>query len=219
MAQFLKQSTAFTFRIGPFVDSTDGVTAETALSIAQADIQISKAGGAFAQTSASPTTTHDADGWYQCPLTTTDTGTVGTLTVQIVMAGALPVWKDFTVIPANVYDSLIGGTDLLDVSVTQFGGTAGTFSAGRPEVNASHFAGTAYATALAAEVDAFHDEQVDGTVTFRQSTRLQNAVLAGKASGLATTTAVYRDLADTKDRISATVDADGNRSAVTRDVS
>jgi hypothetical protein len=219
VAQFLKQSTAFTFRIGPFVDSTDGVTAETALSIAQADIQISKAGGAFAQTSASPTTTHDADGWYQCPLTTTDTGTVGTLTVQIVMAGALPVWKDFTVLPANVYDSLIGGTDLLDVSVTQFGGTAGTFSAGRPEVNATHFAGTAYATALAAEVDAFHDEQVDGTTTFRQSTRLQNAVLAGKASGLATTTAVYRDLADTKDRISATVDADGNRSAVTRDVS
>ena len=218
MAQFLKQSTAFTFRIGPFVDSTDGVTAETALSIAQADIQISKAGGAFAQTSASPTTTHDADGWYQCPLTSTDTGTVGALTVQIVMAGALPVWKDFTVLPANVYDSLIGGTDLLDVSVTQFGGTAGTFSAGRPEVNATHFAGTAYATALAAEVDAFHDEQVDGTTTFRQSTRLQNAVLAGKASGLATTTAVYRDLADTKDRISATVDADGNRSAVTRDV-
>jgi hypothetical protein len=218
VAQFLKQSTAFTFRIGPFVDSTDGVTAETALSIAQADIQISKAGGAFAQTSASPTTTHDADGWYQCPLTSTDTGTVGALTVQIVMAGALPVWKDFTVLPANVYDSLIGGTDLLDVSVTQFGGTAGTFSAGRPEVNATHFAGTAYATALAAEVDAFHDEQVDGTTTFRQSTRLQNAVLAGKASGLATTTAVYRDLADTKDRISATVDADGNRSAVTRDV-
>lgn len=218
MAQFLKQSTAFTFRIGPFLDSTDGVTAETALSIAQADIQISKAGGAFAQTSASPTTTHDADGWYQCPLTSTDTGTVGTLTVQIVMAGALPVWKDFTVLPANVYDSLIGGTDLLDVSVTQFGGTNGTFSAGRPEVNATHFAGTAYATALAAEVDAFHDEQVDGTTTFRQSVRLQNSVLAGKASGLATTTAVYRDLADTKDRISATVDADGNRSAVTRDV-
>jgi hypothetical protein len=102
--------------------------------------------------------------------------------------------------------------------VTQFGGTNGTFSSGRPEVNATHFAGTAYATALAAEVDAFHDEQVDGTTTFRQSTRLQNAVLAGKASGLATTTAVYRDLADTKDRISATVDADGNRSAVTRDV-
>lgn len=110
MARLLKQSTAFTFRAGPFVDSTDGVTAETALSIAQADIQISKAGGAFAQTSASPTTTHDADGWYQCPLTTTDTGTVGTLTVQIVMAGALPVWHDFMVLPAAVYDALVSGT-------------------------------------------------------------------------------------------------------------
>ena len=54
--RLLRQSTAFTFRAGPFLDATDGVTAETALSIAQADIQISKAGGAFAQTSASPTT-------------------------------------------------------------------------------------------------------------------------------------------------------------------
>ena len=116
MARWLKQSTAFTFRIGPFVDSTDGVTAETALSIAQADIQISKNGGAFAQTSASPTTTHDSDGWYQCPLTATDTGTLGPLTVQIVMAGALPVWEHFMVVPANVYESLIADTQWLESS-------------------------------------------------------------------------------------------------------
>lgn len=143
MARFLKQSTAFTFRAGPFVDSTDGVTAETGLSIAQADIQISKAGGAFAQTSASPTTTHDADGWYQCPLTTTDTGTVGSLTVQIVMSGALPVWHDFMVLPANVYDSLMG-TDLLDVSVTQWTGTAvaSPDTAGYPKVTVKSGTGT-----------------------------------------------------------------------------
>lgn len=144
MAQFLKQSTAFTFRIGPFVDATDGVTAETALSIAQADIQISKAGGAFAQTSAAPTTTHDADGWYQCPLTATDTGTVGTLTVQIVMAGALPVWKDFMVLPANVYDSLVGGTDLLDVNTAQWLGTACATpdTAGHPKTTIKSGTGT-----------------------------------------------------------------------------
>lgn len=116
---WLKQSTAFTFRIGPFVDATDGVTAETALSIAQADIQISKNGGAFAQTSASPTTTHDADGWYQCPLTSTDTGTLGPLTVQIAMAGALPVWRDFMVVPANVYEGLVGGSEWLSVTALQ----------------------------------------------------------------------------------------------------
>lgn len=59
---------------------------------------------------------------------------------------------------------------------------------------------------------------VEGTFDLTESARLWNAAAAGKASGLATTTAVFRDLADTKDRITATVDADGNRSAVTRDV-
>jgi hypothetical protein len=66
--------------------------------------------------------------------------------------------------------------------------------------------------------DAVHDEVVDGTTTARQSIRLANAALGGKASGLATTTAVYRDLADTKNRLSATVDTSGNRTAVTRDL-
>jgi len=144
MTQLLKQSTGFTFRIGPFVDATDGVTAETGLTIAQADMQISKAGGAFAQTSASPTTTHDADGWYQCPLTATDTGTVGALTVQVVVSGALPVWKDFMVLPANVYDSLVAGTDLLDANVAQWLGTAAVTpaTAGYPAVTLKVGTGT-----------------------------------------------------------------------------
>jgi hypothetical protein len=208
--QFIKQSTAYTFRAGPFTDATDGVTAETALSIAQADIQISKHGGAFAQTSgSSPTTTHDADGFYQCPLTSTDTGTVGNLRVQIMMAGAGPVWEDLVVMPANSWDSLYGGTDVLDVSTTQFNGTAADATAGVLNVRLT-----------AAGVDDIHDEVVDGTTTFRQSTRLQNSALAGKASGLDTTSPIYRDLADTKNRISVTgADADGNRPAVTRDVS
>lgn len=90
-------------------------------------------------------------------------------------------------------------------------------SAGVPKVDASHFAGTAYATAMAAEVDAVHDEVVEGSYTMRQYLRLFASVLLGKASGLATTTAVYRDTADTKARVTATVDADGNRSAVTLD--
>lgn len=53
--------------------------------------------------------------------------------------------------------------------------------------------------------------------TPRQLLRLFAAVLVGKASGLDTATAVYRDVADTKDRVTATVTADGNRSAVTLD--
>lgn len=57
---------------------------------------------------------------------------------------------------------------------------------------------------------------IEGSVTLEQSIRLANGVLGGKASGLGTTTATYRNLADSADRVVATVDADGNRSAVTR---
>lgn len=59
---------------------------------------------------------------------------------------------------------------------------------------------------------------VEGTTTLVQTLRLLNAALGGKASGLETTTAIYRDVGDTKDRITATVDADGNRTAVILDL-
>lgn len=72
---------------------------------------------------------------------------------------------------------------------------------------------------LTALSDAVLDAVVEGTTTVRQSVRLQNAALAGKLSGAATTTVAIRDLNDCRDRITATVDADGNRSAVVLDLS
>ena len=68
-------------------------------------------------------------------------------------------------------------------------------------------------------VDAIHDEVVDGSLTHRQSIRLANSANAGKLSGAATTNVKIRDLADTKDRVDATVDGDGNRTAVVLNVS
>jgi hypothetical protein len=59
---------------------------------------------------------------------------------------------------------------------------------------------------------------VETSVTVRQSLRLANAANGGKTDGMATTTAHLRDLADTKNRVTATVDANGNRTAVTRDL-
>ena len=41
------------------------------------------------------------------------------LTVQIAMAGALPVWRDFMVVPANVYEGLVGGSEWLSVTALQ----------------------------------------------------------------------------------------------------
>lgn len=70
-----------------------------------------------------------------------------------------------------------------------------------------------------ANADALLDRAagVETGLTVRQAFRLVAAVLLGKASGLGTTTAVYRDTGDTKDRVTATVDTSGNRSAVTKD--
>lgn len=58
---------------------------------------------------------------------------------------------------------------------------------------------------------------VDGAVTVEESIRLQNAVLLGKVSGAGTGTEVFRDINDTKNRVTATVDSSGNRTAITRD--
>lgn len=74
-------------------------------------------------------------------------------------------------------------------------------------------------TLTAGAVDAIHDEVVEGSTSMREMLRGFAAVLMGKAAGLATTTATYRDIGDTKARITATVDADGNRTSVTRDLS
>lgn len=114
MAQWLKQSTAVTVKMGPFLDEGDGKTAETELVIAQADIRVTKNGGDAAQTSNAAGASHDESGWYDVPLDTTDTGTLGRLTAFIHKVGALPVWQDFMVMPANVWDSMFG-TDYLRV--------------------------------------------------------------------------------------------------------
>lgn len=59
---------------------------------------------------------------------------------------------------------------------------------------------------------------MEGSHTARDFMRGFAATLLGKASGMSTTTAVFRDIDDTKDRVTATVDSDGNRSAVTTDL-
>lgn len=74
------------------------------------------------------------------------------------------------------------------------------------------------ADALAADaVDEILDEVIEGSTTMRQALRIFMAALANKASGGGTTTITFRDLADSKARITATVDASGNRTAVTLD--
>lgn len=125
MATWLRQSTVVDIAMGPFLDSTDGNTVEGALTITQPDIRLKKNGGAWAQKNAAQTLTHEENGWYEVALNATDTDTLGILVVAIHEAGALPVWREFLVVPAQVWDSFLAA-DLLQVDVTQVGGTAQT---------------------------------------------------------------------------------------------
>ena len=73
----------------------------------------------------------------------------------------------------------------------------------------------------AGAIDAILDlaAGVETNRTLRQALRLILSAAAGKLSGAATTTVTIRDTNDGTDRIVATVDSDGNRSAVTLDTS
>ncbi len=123
---FLKQSTSVDIGIGPFLDETDGKTAETTLTITQPDIRLKKNAGSWAQKAAAQTLTHEENGWYEVTLDATDTNTLGILLVAVHESGALPVWVECMIMPANVWDSLFGA-DKLQVHADEI--TAGLITA------------------------------------------------------------------------------------------
>lgn len=134
--QILRQSTAKTVVLGPFVDATDGVTAETALTIAQADIRLSKNGGAFAQTNNAAGATAMENGYYSVPLDTTDTGTVGTLTVAVSESGALPVWREFQIVEEAVFDAFYAASAGMAVTLATGAITATVIATGAIDADA-----------------------------------------------------------------------------------
>lgn len=105
---FLKESTAFTAKIGPFVDDADGNSEETGLTIAQADVRLSKNGGNMAQKNDATSCTHDEIGIYDCPINATDTNAVGVLDLYVHEAGALLVHHTWYVLETAIFDALFG---------------------------------------------------------------------------------------------------------------
>jgi len=108
---FLRKDTAVDIIIGPFVDSADGVTPETGLTI---DVELSKNGQALANKNDETAPVHDAagdiDGYYNCELDATDTNTVGNLTVVCSASGALPCRFDYQVLTKSRYDDMFAST-------------------------------------------------------------------------------------------------------------
>jgi hypothetical protein len=178
--KFLKQSTAVVIPMGPFVDKTDRVTLKTdATTITDIDhattgIFLVKNGGTGAIRHQSVTASVvDAYGMMLITLDATDTDTLGRLRVSFAMAATyIPVWEDFQVLSAAVFDALVTGNGFVlavdqAVNLTKILGTAPTEGAGGR---------------LAAAFTKFFDKATPtGTIN-----SLPDAV-AGANNGLATT--------------------------------
>lgn len=111
MAIALRQSTASQeIPLGYFLDSTDGNSEETALTIANTDIKIWKAGATTLANKNSGGATHISNGVYYAVLDATDTDTVGPLVVFCHPTGALAVRVECQVYEEVIFDSLFGAS-------------------------------------------------------------------------------------------------------------
>jgi len=145
---------------------------------------------------------HIGDGYYRLDLPDAAVATGadgvmvgGTVTGMIVIGCYVPL------IDLDVYDSVRAGLTALPNAAADAAGGLPISDAGGLDMDALLQIATT----------------VEGTLDVGEVLRIMLSALAGKASGGGTTTIAFRDVADAKDRISATVDSSGNRSAVTLD--
>jgi len=276
----LKHSTASqVIPLGFYLDSTDGDTAETGLTIANTDLQVWKTGATSLVNKNSGGATHMSIGVYQATLDATDTNTLGPVKIYSHVAGALVVVFEGLIVPVTTYAALItnglnnlGGTaqtadhtsaiediptnsefnartltsasygtltnqttinnNVLLIPTTPMRGTDLANTVTPPttaqiwaEVTRELTSGNNIALAKGvgltglndiAAIDVLNAGDVDG-FTLEESQKLILAANTGVLAGAATTTVTIQAADGSKTRLTATVDVDGNRSAVIKD--
>jgi hypothetical protein len=121
-----KQSTAATLIVGPILDSTGAEYTSAVIG----DLSISKNGGTLTAMASAATLTHIANGQYTLVTTTGNLDTLGRAQITCNKSTYQMPPVNLMVVPANVYDSMVLGTDALDVSAIQFAGQTITAAAG-----------------------------------------------------------------------------------------
>jgi hypothetical protein len=199
---FLRQSTNTGVLIGPFVDSA--ATALTGLTVSQGDVLLSKNAAAAAQKNSAGDATHSTNGWYLVSLNTTDTATLGSLRLIGVDASALPVWHEYMVVTANIYDTMFS-TDRLTVDLEEIGTgviTGSAFSAGAVNAAALGITLSTYldaAISSRASASAFTStragylDRLNSYVDSSLSTIAANVLTRASASAYTSTRAAYLD--------------------------
>lgn len=166
---------------------------------------------------ATPASTMDALTLVATATNLTNAPTAGDLTatmktsVTAAATAATPTAAAVTGAVGSVTGAVGSVTGNVGGSVASVTGAVGSLTANNDK--------TGYALSNAG-VDAVLDRTagVETNFTLRQALRLILSSTVAKLSGAATTTVAIRDINDTKARITATVDANGNRTALTTDV-
>jgi len=141
--RFLRTNTACRVTVGPFFDKTDGVTPETAQTVTSMKLtfMVDDANVPTLVLDAAPTAsagnndmvhvTGDDAGFYDLELTASNLNYLGRAMLAITDATVhCPVFHEFMIIPAMIYDSMILGTDRLDTNSTHINDQALTASGG-----------------------------------------------------------------------------------------
>lgn len=179
-------------------DSADAYAPKTGLTFAAGELRIAKRGSAAANATNHGSVVEAGNGMYWYQLAAGEVDTLGPLLLVVNKTDCYPTPTVVQIVAHNVNDATALGLSRLDATIT------------------SRLADADYDDA-----DAILDlaNGIETGLTPRQALRLIAAVAAGKVSGAGTGTEYVRNaVADTKARITATVDSSGNRTAMTTDL-
>ena len=185
-----KKGVVFSFEFA-LVSTTDTDNFQTNPTLATGDVKVSKDGASFANIATLPSAI-DAGEAITVTLSTTEM-TADRVAVQFEDAAG-DEWQGALVMiftSAQLLDEIDTNVD----SILADTGTDGVVLAD-------------------SAITSIFSYVAEGALTFVQMFRVAYAVLAGKSSGGGTSTIVFRDVADGVNRVSTTVDGDGNRTAI-----
>jgi len=129
--------TAILVVVGPCIDDTDFKSLETAIAYNASGMSLDwiqeKTDGTTVKTDLTLTTsgdndwTHIGNGYYSVEITAAQNNEEGVGWVAGMCTGVLPFESPhYDIVPTQIYNSLVKGSDLLDVNASQLGGTAQT---------------------------------------------------------------------------------------------
>lgn len=185
------------------VDSADHITGKTGLT---PTVTLSKNGAAFG--AASGAVTEIGSGWYALAGNATDRATLGPLAFHATATGADPTDDLYVIVPWDPFDAVrMGLTALPNANAAAANGLP-TNGTGSGQISLT----TGYVTVAPVGLDQV---VVETGLNARQALSVIAASTAGVLSGGGTSTIVIKGAGVATTRITATVDVNNNRTAIT----